>query len=95
MAKAYRAEITLHKENGAEYRKILALSEGGGRTRSSTKATESSGTLTITITASDIVALRASINSIMRDLQVIAAVGRAGRRSASLYSAKTQVRRRR
>ena len=57
------------------------------RARSSTKARESGGTLRITITAKDIIALRASMNSIMRDLQVIAAAGRAGR-PASPYSAK-------
>ena len=85
------AEITIQKNPSTDYKKILALSSGGVRARSSTKASEIGGTLRITITAKDMIALRASMNSIMRDLQVIAAVDREGR-PARLYSAKNAVR---
>jgi tRNA threonylcarbamoyladenosine modification (KEOPS) complex Pcc1 subunit len=79
-----QAEITIQKEPGTEYKRILALSGGGVRARSATKAVENRGTLRITITAKDIVALRASMNAVMRDLQVIAAVGHAGKPRASI-----------
>jgi len=68
------AEIIVHKDPGTSYKKILALPDGGVNARSSTAANERGGTLRITIKANDITALRASMNSIMRDLQVVADV---------------------
>jgi tRNA threonylcarbamoyladenosine modification (KEOPS) complex Pcc1 subunit len=70
------AEITINKHPKINYKKVLALPSTRAYARSSTEIKEDKGRLKIVIKAEDITALRASINSIMRDLQVIAAIDR-------------------
>jgi tRNA threonylcarbamoyladenosine modification (KEOPS) complex Pcc1 subunit len=64
-------KIVLDKEPKLNYSKILG--KNLGHSRSAIKITESKSALTIEITAKDATALRASANSILRDLQVIEA----------------------
>jgi tRNA threonylcarbamoyladenosine modification (KEOPS) complex Pcc1 subunit len=69
-----RAEITISKLPGIEYKKVLALKGSKQHSRSGTEMKESRSEIKITIKARDATALRASMNSIMRDLQVISAI---------------------
>ena len=62
-------KLVLKKETNLNYSKILGASKS--HKRSSTKLKESKGSLTIEISAMDLAALRASANSILRDMQVI------------------------
>lgn len=61
--------LTITKDPKLSYLRILGKMRSGGR--SSTKVKENKGLLTIKITASDITALRAATNSIIRELQVV------------------------
>ncbi len=65
------AEITLLKHQGIDYKKALTSQSERAHGRSSTKITSTEKALKITITAEDFTALRASINSIMREIQVL------------------------
>jgi len=65
------AEITLLKQRGIDYKKALASQSERAPGRSSTKITSTEKTLKIAISAEDFTALRASINSIMREIQVL------------------------
>ena len=70
-----RAEITLSKKSGINYKKLLSPQSGKARGRSSTAITETSAGLKITIKADDLAALHASINSIMREIRVLDSIG--------------------
>ena len=69
------AEITVDKCDGINYKRTLALPKNRRYARSTTEIKEGKRELRITIRARDNIALRASMNSIMRDIQVIGAVG--------------------
>ena len=71
------AEITLHKQPGIDYKKDLSQQTGKAHARSSMKIIVAKGQIRIAIKASDSTALRAAINSVMRDAQVLASVGTA------------------
>lgn len=64
-------KITLEKEKDLNYTKILG--KNIGHSRSTIKIKEGKTELIIEIYANDATALRASANSILRDLQVIEA----------------------
>ena len=66
-----RLTLALKKEPKLKYSSILNKSAKHGR--SAVKIQDKKDTLLIEITASDSTALRASINAILRDLQVIEA----------------------
>lgn len=66
-----RLKLVLEREPGLRYSSILQKTKRYGR--SSVKIQEKGTSLEIEITAKDIVALRASANSIIRDLQAISA----------------------
>ena len=63
-------KLIIKKEPGLKYTKVLS---GATHNRSTISMIESKDTLTIEIKAKDATALRASTNSILRDLQVIEA----------------------
>lgn len=71
--KAY-LRLILKKETDLNYSKILGL--GKAHKRSSTHLKELKDKLIIEIVAADLAALRASTNSILRDIQVIEATKR-------------------
>lgn len=75
------AEIAINKYPNINYKRVLALPSTRSYARSSIETNEARDKLKIMIMAYDITALRASINSIMRDLQVIAATNRLGAKS--------------
>ncbi len=66
-----RAEITLSKKSGIDYRKLLSSQSEKTTVRSSTAITETRTGLKITIRADDLAALHASINSMMREIRVL------------------------
>ncbi len=68
-----RLKLTIKKGTPLNYSRILGASKI--HKRSSTKLKESEENLIIEISATDIAALRASSNSILRDIQVIEATG--------------------
>ncbi len=63
--------ITIKKDPKIKYLKIL--SQKGKKERSTTSLKEKGSELIIKIAAKDATALRASVNSVLRDLQVIEA----------------------
>jgi hypothetical protein len=63
--------LIIAKEPGLKYSRLLSRSKRYGR--STMKVKETSSTVTIEINATDLTALRASANSVLRDLQVISA----------------------
>jgi tRNA threonylcarbamoyladenosine modification (KEOPS) complex Pcc1 subunit len=65
----YSANIRIPKRNGLKYTKIIG--KISTYKRSGIEIKEGKKALDISITADDITALRASMNSIMRDLQVV------------------------
>jgi tRNA threonylcarbamoyladenosine modification (KEOPS) complex Pcc1 subunit len=69
------AEITLPKQQGIDYKKALTSQSERAHGRSGTKITSTEKALKITISAEDFTALRASINSIMREMQVLNSMG--------------------
>ncbi|MGC8652122.1 MAG: KEOPS complex subunit Pcc1 [Candidatus Micrarchaeia archaeon] len=66
-----KAVITV---DGKHYAKILALKKASKYKRSSMSVRGKGGTLTISIEAQDVTALRATINSVLRDMQVASAI---------------------
>jgi len=62
-------KLIIEKKPSLNYSKILGAAKK--HTRSDTKLKELKGTLIIEISATDLAALRASANSILRDIQVI------------------------
>jgi tRNA threonylcarbamoyladenosine modification (KEOPS) complex Pcc1 subunit len=68
-SRAYTASITVPKRKEMDYVKVLGIQRE--QKRSGIGITEKKECLEISITAKDITALRASMNSIIRDLQVI------------------------
>ena len=70
-AQNLQIKLLVSKEKGLSYLKILTKNKT--HSRSSVKITENGKTLNIEINAKDSTALRSSINSILRDLQVIEA----------------------
>ncbi|MGD0728513.1 MAG: KEOPS complex subunit Pcc1 [Candidatus Micrarchaeaceae archaeon] len=67
----FQLKLIINKEKALEYSKILSIKTE--HKRSNIKLKEIKGTLFIEISAKDATALRASANSILRDLQVIEA----------------------
>ncbi|MCL4373679.1 MAG: CTAG/PCC1 family protein [Candidatus Marsarchaeota archaeon] len=59
---------------GKNYSKILALKNNSRYKRSTMKSATKGGSLIVRIDASDITALRATVNSVLRDLQVASAI---------------------
>lgn len=70
-AKGISLKIILEKEPNLRYTRIFGKNKGHGR--STVKIKENGKRLIIEIAAKDATALRASANSILRDLQVIEA----------------------
>jgi tRNA threonylcarbamoyladenosine modification (KEOPS) complex Pcc1 subunit len=70
-----QAEIIIRKRSGIDYKKVLSSQDEGPRGRSTTTITETADTVRITISAEDQIALRAAMNSIMREMQVLDSVG--------------------
>jgi tRNA threonylcarbamoyladenosine modification (KEOPS) complex Pcc1 subunit len=62
-------KLVVEKEPHLKYTKILSASKK--RDRSTTTIKETKTTLVVEITSKDSIAMRATINSILRDLQVI------------------------
>lgn len=80
MAKAsstipYSAEIILSERHGVDYKKALS-SQSKARGRSSTNINTEGKGLRIAIKAEDLAALRASINSIMREIRVLDSISK-------------------
>lgn len=69
MATIYSAEIAIAKKSNINYKKILG--ESKEHQRSKVKIEESKDKVTISIETEDLAALRASINAVTRDIQVI------------------------
>jgi tRNA threonylcarbamoyladenosine modification (KEOPS) complex Pcc1 subunit len=69
--KAIQLKLILEREHGIKYSSILGKSKR--HARSAIKVQDKGEDLIIEITAKDLTALRASANSVLRDLQVIAA----------------------
>ncbi len=67
--KAYVASIAIPKIRDTSY--ITILGNQREQKRSGVSIAEREGSLEISITAKDITALRASMNSIMRDIQAV------------------------
>lgn len=65
----HRAELTIAKKAKIDYKRVIGEIRSQGR--SDTKINETKDQLKIVIEAKDATALRASINAVMRDLQVI------------------------
>ena len=71
-----RAVIVVGKYPGINYKGALGPTGSRRHARSTLDVAESKGRLRITITAKDATALRASINSMLRDLQIIEVAGK-------------------
>jgi tRNA threonylcarbamoyladenosine modification (KEOPS) complex Pcc1 subunit len=68
----FEAKIVVKKDNGISYSRILGMR--GNRKRSSTSLSESKDAPEIKISAADATALRASLNTMARSLQVVDSV---------------------
>lgn len=67
--KEFRSTIVIPKTEKVSYKRILGASREYKRSSISIK--EKTDRLTITVTARDMASLRASINSVTRDVQVV------------------------
>ena len=74
----YTAVLKIPKHGGLKYRKIIGKISMYSRSRTYVK--ENKKILEIRITARDVTALRASANSVIRDLQVIEQVAKESER---------------
>lgn len=77
----FGAKIIVKKDSNISYIKILGIH--GSHKRSSTSVSESKGFLEIKITAADATALRASLNTATRSLQVVDSVLKADFRKSA------------
>lgn len=69
MTGAYKVTMVLLKKEPALYTKIIGKARQ--YERSDMQVKESKNRITISITANDLAAMKASINSVMRDLQTL------------------------
>ncbi|MGC8730455.1 MAG: KEOPS complex subunit Pcc1 [Candidatus Micrarchaeia archaeon] len=63
--------LYIKKGININYQNLLSLEESSNKKRSNVSIKETNKSIKIDIYSSDVTALRASINSILRDLQVI------------------------
>lgn len=70
----HTTSIVIPKNSEVNYRKILDVKSKTTYKRSMVEIKETGKNLVIRISANDLVALRASINSILRDIQVISVI---------------------
>lgn len=78
---ATEAIITLIKNRNISYSKIMALGASTKYKRSAMHIKEDDASIAIHINANDVTALRASVNAVLRDLQVIASTDKEFRKS--------------
>ena len=78
-ANRYAARITITKHLPIKYSKMIGSYKAYRRSKISTK--EGAHSISISIAANDATALRASLNSVMRDIHVIESTGRLAARS--------------
>ncbi len=76
-ANSYKATITIAKRLPIEYKGVIGGYKAYRRSSISTK--EDKASISISIAADDATALRASLNSIMRDIRIIESTGRLAR----------------
>ncbi|MCL5262488.1 MAG: hypothetical protein M1390_01460 [Candidatus Marsarchaeota archaeon] len=73
-ANRYTARITIAKRLPIKYSKMVGSYKAYRRSSISTK--ESTHSISISIAANDVTALRASLNSVMRDIHIIESTGK-------------------
>ena len=72
--RVYEAEIVVSKVHGASYSSIMGKIKS--YKRSTVEIKETAGTFAAKVRAADATALRASVNALMRDIQVIERISR-------------------